>query len=217
MKKILIFNIIIIIIITLSLVGCIKRETPSEVVKTATIETADTSDSPTETGDTPKTDQETPKTEDTAQMGQGGRVAPVIIFMSSDGNISTIYICEPDGSNLKPLIDGGIYTSPSWNKEHSKIVFTSINPENGASSLYIYDMQSKSKTLLLERFSPIREGIPVLEKQYIALEPGKLQKDKGVEHALVPIRTAWLGIVDNVQTKIMTSNDDIFIPELSYR
>ena len=140
-KKVLILTIIAIIIITLSLVGCIKKEALPEVVETITTETV-------------VTDAPTPETEDTPEVGQGERIAPIIVFSSSDGRSSTVYICEPDGSDLEVLIDGGINTAPSWNREHSKIVFTSINPENGASSLYIFDTKSKSKTLLLERFSP---------------------------------------------------------------
>ena len=100
MKKVMIFNIITIIIITLSLTGCIKKGIPPEVIETATIETADVSDS-------------LPDTENTPEMRQGERIAPIIVFSSSDGSSSTIYICEPDGSNLKALVDGGIYTAPS--------------------------------------------------------------------------------------------------------
>lgn len=155
MKKVLIFNIIIIFIITISLTGCIKKYTPPEVEETAIIETADATGSPLETEDIPDTDQEAPKTEDSPEISQGERMAPAIVFMSSSGNVSTIYICNPDGSGLKALIDGGIFTSPSWNKEHSKIVFTFINPKNGTSSLYIFDTESKGITLLLERFSPM--------------------------------------------------------------
>lgn len=142
MKKTLILILTAIIIIIFSLTGCIKTETPGEVVQTDTIETDSTTDSTSETGDTSGASQE-------------ASLSPEIVFSSSDGSISIIYICNPDGSNLQTLIEGGIYTSPSWNKEHSKIVFTSIDPADGVSSLYIYDMQNKSKTLLFEGFSPM--------------------------------------------------------------
>jgi len=142
MKKTLILTITIITVVTLLLASCTKIETPIEVVKTDTIETDSTNDTISETEVSSDTSQET-------------SLSPEIVFSSSTGSISTIYICNPDGSNLQTLIEGGIYTSPSWNKEHSKIVFTSIDPANGVSSLYIYDMQNKSKTLLLEGFSPM--------------------------------------------------------------
>jgi len=80
---------------------------------------------------------------------------PEIVFYSSDSSTTIIYICNHDGSNLQTLIEGGINTSPSWNREHTKIVFTAVDPASGISGLYIYNMQSKAKTLLLERFSPM--------------------------------------------------------------
>lgn len=141
MRKTLIFNILTIIIITLSLAGCAKKETPGIIVKTSTTETSVTSTSISEAAETSETSQMVSTT-------------PEIVFSASNSGQSTIYICKPDGSNLTALLEGGIYTSPSWNKEHSKIVFTSIDPASGISSLYIFDMKSKSKTLLLERFSP---------------------------------------------------------------
>ena len=78
-----------------------------------------------------------------------------IIFSSTDGYESSIFMCDPDGSNLEKIIEGGIFTSPSWNKEHTKIVYTSIDSKSGISSIFIYDLESKSSNLLLKRFSPL--------------------------------------------------------------
>jgi len=77
-----------------------------------------------------------------------------IVFSSSTGSQSSIYICNPDGSGLEAIMEGGIFTSPSWNQDHSRIVYTVINPEDGTSSLYIYDVENRSQTLLLQRYSP---------------------------------------------------------------
>jgi Tol biopolymer transport system component len=148
-RKVLISTVIVIIIIALSLTGCIKKEAFPEIVEPTTTEKTDTADSLKEMEDTPETDQETP------DIRQEERIAPAIVFMSSSGSVSKICICNPDGTDLQKLIEGGIFTAPSWNREHSKIIFTSINPENGASSLHIFDNKSKSITILLERFSPI--------------------------------------------------------------
>ena len=143
MKKILIVALVVAIMIILSLAGCTKTETPSVVTETSTIET----------NITPSSISVTEKPSETTQ--EKTIATPIeIIFSSSSSDKSTIYICKPDGSNLIPLMNGGINTSPSWNKEHSKIVFNSIDAASGVSNLYIYDMQNKDKTLLLKRFSP---------------------------------------------------------------
>jgi len=63
---------------------------------------------------------------------------------------------------------------------------------------------------------PIANEYPALEEQYLTFEPAKNTPYSGISSNLEPIRTAWLGIVDNVKTKILRSNDDIFIPELSF-
>jgi hypothetical protein len=75
--------------------------------------------------------------------------ADKIIFSYSDGNISSIYICNSDGSDPVKLIEGGIFASPSRNTEYTKIVLTSTIPENGVSGLYTYDVKSKNMNLLL--------------------------------------------------------------------
>ena len=139
MKKIL----ILIILSVLLFAGCTKALTPTEVSKIEAAETNVTSNTTTLTEVPSETSPET--TVSTSNE---------IIFSVLSDNLGTIYICGPDGSNLQKLIDGGINTSPSWNKKHSKIVFTPIDPESGVGGLYIYDIESKSKTLFLKRFSP---------------------------------------------------------------
>jgi Tol biopolymer transport system component len=143
MKKVLIVALVFAIMIVLSLSGCIKTENLSVVTETSTVESNITPSSISVTEKPPETTQEITIA-----------TAIEIIFSSSSNDKSTIYICKPDGSNLFPLINGGTNTSPSWNKEHSKIVFNSIDAASGISNLYIYDMQTKDKTLLLKRFSP---------------------------------------------------------------
>jgi tol-pal system beta propeller repeat protein TolB len=141
-KKILILTIVLTIAASLLFTGCAKTETPIIDTSIKTIETDTKANTISETESTPETSQET-------------SFSPEIIFSSSDGSsVSKIYICNSDGSDLQALMESGINTSPCWNKEHSKIVFTSLDPANGISNLYIYDMKNKSKTLLLKRFSP---------------------------------------------------------------
>ena len=125
------------------LTGCAKVVTPTDISKTEKTVTNVTTNTTT-------------VTEEPAETTQYTTVAstPEIIFSSLTGNQGTIYICNPNGSNLQKLIEGGINTSSAWNRYHSKIVFNSIDPESGVSSLYIFDMESKSKTILLKRFSP---------------------------------------------------------------
>jgi Tol biopolymer transport system component len=136
----LILIIVLTIVAALLFAGCAKVETPNEVVSTETIKNNSTTVTVPETKTTPETTQ--------------ANLSPQIIFSSSTDSKSTIYICNPDGSDLQSLMKGAIDTSPSWNRQHSKIVFTSVDPVSGVSGLYIYDIQNKSKTLLLKRFSP---------------------------------------------------------------
>ena len=56
----------------------------------------------------------------------------------------------------------------------------------------------------------------VIEKQYKMFEP---EKNNDFEHKnaiLEPVRTAWLAIANEVRTRIIGSDRDIFIPELSF-
>jgi Tol biopolymer transport system component len=143
MKQKLMLAVTAIIIFTLFLAGCAKTETPVKVTEPILEETGTTNAIVPETQVTSETAQET--TVPTANE---------IIFSSLNNDQGTIYICNPDGSNMQKLIEGGINTSPSWNMQHTKIVFNSLDPASGVGSLYIYDMESKSKTLLLKGFSP---------------------------------------------------------------
>ena len=143
MKRTLILTITAIIIMALFLTGCAKAETKAQSTESSMEETNTTTATASDSVKTPETTQEAIITGNTE-----------IAFYSSDSSMATIYICNPDGSNLQPLIEGGINTAPSWNREHSKIVFTSIDSASGISGLYIFDMKSKSKTMLLKRFSP---------------------------------------------------------------
>jgi Tol biopolymer transport system component len=143
MKKTLMIRMIAIIIMALFLTGCAKAEITAQSTKSSIEETDTTTVTASDSIETPETTQEAILTGN-----------PEIVFYSSDSSIATIYICNPDGSILQPLIEGGINTSPSWNREHSKIVFTSIDSSSGVSGLYIFDIQNKNKTLLLKRFSP---------------------------------------------------------------
>jgi Tol biopolymer transport system component len=145
MKKVFILAIIAIIIIVLFLTGCAREETPPVQSAQSSVE---------ETGTTPVTASDTTKTPETTQETTIISI-PEIVFYSSNSSTATIYICNPDGSDLQPLMESGIYTSPSWNRDHSKIVFTSIDAASGISGINIYDINSKEKTLLLERFSPM--------------------------------------------------------------
>lgn len=149
MKKILILCFIAALILTLFLSGCAKAESPGTIVETATTEAIETSAAETSVATTSGS-----QTEVTPETTLKADVVPEIVFSSSSDSQSTIYTCKPDGSSLASLMEGGIDTSPSWNREHTKIVFTSLDPANGVSNLYIFDMKSKSKTLLLKRFSP---------------------------------------------------------------
>ena len=132
-----------IIIISLSLAGCAKTATQAEIADIGTAEINSTSETASDTAADSETSQET-----TAAS------VPEIVFYSSNNSTSNIYICNPDGSNLTKLIEGGINTSPSWNKEHTKITLNAIDAASGVSNIYIYDMQNKGRTLLIEGFSP---------------------------------------------------------------
>ena len=57
---------------------------------------------------------------------------------------------------------------------------------------------------------------PALEREYKMFEPAKNHSYNGISPNLEPIRTAWLAIADEVRTRIIASNKDIFIPELSF-
>jgi Tol biopolymer transport system component len=144
LKNVLIIILLISFITILS--GCVKSGVPDKTTET-TGEVTET----TELTSTTLQTEETPETSGQASLTDTGR----IIFSSLDNDTGTIYICNPAGSNLEKLIEGGINTSPSWNKDHSKIVFNSIDPSSGAGGLYIYDMASKSKTLLYKGLSPM--------------------------------------------------------------
>jgi Tol biopolymer transport system component len=149
MKKILIFCFIAEFVLTLLLAGCAKADVPDTIVETTAIETVETNVAETSAAAASGSEIEvTPET--TLETD----VVSEIVFSSSSDSQSTIYTCKPDGSSLDSLLKGGIDTSPSWNREHTKIVFTSIDPANGVSNLYIFDIKSNSKTLLLKRFSP---------------------------------------------------------------
>lgn len=149
MKKILVLCFIAALLLTLALAGCAKVEAPGTIAETTATETMGTS-----AAETTVAISSSSQTEVTPDTTLEADVLPEIVFSSSIDNQSTIYTCKPDGSSLASITEGGIDTSPSWNREHTKIVFTSIDPTSGVSSLYIFDMKSKSKTLLLDRFSP---------------------------------------------------------------
>jgi len=153
MKKILFIVLAATFMITLSLAGCDKSVTTTKVSKTETTETVST-ETAIEVTDTTGTTAAETTTSISSTTEATTAVAPEIIFSSLSGDKGIIYICNPDGSNLQKLIEGGINTSPSWNSQHSKIVFNSTDPASGIGGLYIYDIQTKSKTLLLNRFSP---------------------------------------------------------------
>jgi len=143
MKRPLALAITAIVIFTLFLAGCANTETTVKITETSMVETDTTNTIVSETEVTSETSQETT-----------AATADEIIFSSLSNNQGTIYICNPDGSNLQKLIEDGINTSPSWNMQHTKIVFNSLDPVSGAGGLYIYDLESKNKTLLLKGFSP---------------------------------------------------------------
>jgi Tol biopolymer transport system component len=151
LKKLLLILLIVVISLTFIICfgsnGCAKAVTLTEISKTDTTKSNVTSNTTTLTEVTSETSRETT-----------AAVTNVIVFSSLIDNQGIIYICNPDGSNLQKFIEDGINTSPSWNKQHSKIVFTSIDPASGVGGLYVYDMESKSKTLLLKRFSPRDPG-----------------------------------------------------------
>jgi Tol biopolymer transport system component len=147
MKQKLILAITAIIIFTLFLTGCAIAETPAKVTETSIVETETTTVTASDSVKTPETSQET-----------SAATSNEIIFSSLNNDQGTIYICNPDGSNLQKLIEGGINTSPSWNRQHTKIVFNSLDPASGVGGLYIYDIKSRSKTLLLKGFSPRDPG-----------------------------------------------------------
>jgi len=62
---------------------------------------------------------------------------------------------------------------------------------------------------------PIKEDYPALEKEYLGLKPTENLLYNGVSSNLGPIRPQWLATVDNVKTKILLLNEEIFIPELA--
>ena len=142
-NRTLILTISLLFVVAMSLTGCAKAVTLADVSKTEATEINVTNNTTTVTEEPSETTQETTVS-----------ATPEIIFSSLSDNQGTIYICNPDGSNLQKFIEGGINTSPSWNRQHSKIVFNSIDPASGVSGLYIFEMEGKSKTLLLKRFSP---------------------------------------------------------------
>jgi Tol biopolymer transport system component len=144
MKKTLILPITITIIVALFLIGCASSAASDKTAETTIAETQTTVIAPTESEETAATSQETSSAN-----------TPEIIFSSSDNSTTIIYTCDPDGSNLTKLIEEGINTSPSWNSDHSKIVFNSIDPASGAGGLYIYDIENSSKTLLFKGLSPM--------------------------------------------------------------
>jgi Tol biopolymer transport system component len=143
MKQKLIPATVAIIIFTMFLAGCAITETPVKVTEPSIVETGTATVTASDSVKTPETTQETT-----------AATADKIIFSSLSGNQGIIYICNPDGSNLQKLIEEGINTSPSWNMQHTKIIFNSLDPASGVGALYIYDMESKSKTQLLKGFSP---------------------------------------------------------------
>jgi len=146
-KKTVILTILFMFAAVMLLSGCTKTATPVEVSKTETLEINVTTSTSAVTEEITETTPET-TTETTAAS------TTELIFSSLSGNQGIIYICNPDGSNLQKLIEDGINTSPSWDSQHSKIVFISIDPASGISGLYVFDMKSKSKSPLLKRFSP---------------------------------------------------------------
>ncbi len=116
-----------------------------------------------------------------------------------------------DKSKIKDNIDGYDHRVDEWLEltekafnfvTHAREAFIKGDPE---AKRGILTAIGKEITLLdgkihiepEEWLIPIKEGIPELEKQYRELEPEKLQQDKGIKHALVPIRTAWLGREDS--------------------
>jgi len=62
---------------------------------------------------------------------------------------------------------------------------------------------------------PIGNGYPVLEKEYLRLEPVKMSINKAKTEALASVFARWLRIVDNVKTIIQRQNEYIYIPDLS--
>jgi Tol biopolymer transport system component len=143
MKRPLALAITAIIIFTLFLTGCTNTETTVKVTEPSMVETDATTATASDSVKTPETSPETT-----------AATADEIIFSSLSGNQGIIYICNPDGSNLQKLIEDGINTSPSWNMQHTKIIFNSLDPASGVGALYIYEIKSKSMTQLLKGFSP---------------------------------------------------------------
>ena len=94
MKRLLALAITVIIIFTLFLSGCTNIETPVKVTETSIVETDTTNTIVSETKVTSETSQET-----------SAATADKIIFSSLNNDQGTIYICNPDGSDLQKLID----------------------------------------------------------------------------------------------------------------
>jgi hypothetical protein len=68
-----------------------------------------------------------------------------------------------------------------------------------------------------EWFVPIADNYPALERQYKMFEPDKNTTYSSISSKIEAIRTDWLARVDKVKTKLLSLNEDIFIPELSFQ
>jgi hypothetical protein len=65
-----------------------------------------------------------------------------------------------------------------------------------------------------EWLTPIKNEYPVLEKQYLRLEPQKTPMNKAKTEALASVRAHWLRIVDDVRTILQRQNQYIYVPDL---
>jgi len=91
-----------------------------------------------------------------------------IAFSSDHEGISSIFSCLSDGTGLKKIYDSGFDDHhPSWNSDHTKIVFSSNADGDDDHDLYIYDVVNDEISKVMDRegldtlpiFSPDDESI----------------------------------------------------------
>lgn len=75
-----------------------------------------------------------------------------IAFSSNHASPFSIFSCLPDGSNLKKIYDSAFDDHhPSWNSDHTKIVFSSNMDGDEDGDIFIYDVANDEISKVIDR------------------------------------------------------------------